>query len=207
MKKRNFIVSGLSALAIMVAFTQCDGNKATNTTSDNSTPAGSVSDLKIAYVEIDSLLNNYNLCKDLNEAMIKKQENVEVTLKEKMKSLDNEMRDFERKYQNHVFTPERAQQEQNRLIKKRQDLEALHQRLMGELQQESDKNNIQLRDSINAYLKEYNKTKGYNLIINNAGFNNLLYADPALNITQEVIDGLNKRYTPAKAEQSHPNSY
>lgn len=200
MKKRNFIVSGLSALAIMVAFTQCDGNKATNTTSNNSTPAGSVSDLKIAYVEIDSLLNNYNLCKDLNEAMIKKQENVEVTLKEKMKSLDNEMRDFERKYQNHVFTPERAQQEQNRLIKKRQDLEALHQRLMGELQQESDKNNIQLRDSINAYLKEYNKTKGYNLIINNAGFNNLLYADPALNITQEVIDGLNKRYTPAKAE-------
>ncbi|CDD82013.1 MULTISPECIES: OmpH family outer membrane protein [Bacteroidaceae] len=200
MKKRNFIVSGLSALAIMVAFTQCDGNKAANTTSDNSTPAGSVSDLKIAYVEIDSLLNNYNLCKDLNEAMIKKQENVEVTLKEKMKSLDNEMRDFERKYQNHVFTPERAQQEQNRLIKKRQDLEALHQRLMGELQQESDKNNIQLRDSINAYLKEYNKTKGYNLIINNAGFNNLLYADPALNITQEVIDGLNKRYTPAKAE-------
>lgn len=199
MKKRNFIVSGLSALAIMVAFTQCDGNKAANTTSDNSTPAGSVSDLKIAYVEIDSLLNNYNLCKDLNEAMIKKQENVEVTLKEKMKSLDNEMRDFERKYQNHVFTPERAQQEQNRLIKKRQDLEALHQRLMGELQQESDKNNIQLRDSINAYLKEYNKTKGYNLIINNAGFNNLLYADPALNITQEVIDGLNKRYTPAKA--------
>lgn len=200
MKKRNFIVSGLSALAIMVAFTQCDGNKAANTTSDNSTPAGSVSDLKIAYVEIDSLLNNYNLCKDLNEAMIKKQENVEVTLKEKMRSLDNEMRDFERKYQNHVFTPERAQQEQNRLIKKRQDLEALHQRLMGELQQESDKNNIQLRDSINAYLKEYNKTKGYNLIINNAGFNNLLYADPALNITQEVIDGLNKRYTPAKAE-------
>ena len=200
MKKRNFIVSGLSALAIMVAFTQCDGNKAANTTSDNSTPAGSVSDLKIAYVEIDSLLNNYNLCKDLNEAMIKKQENVEVTLKEKMKSLDNEMRDFERKYQNHVFTPERAQQEQNRLIKKRQDLEALHQRLMGELQQESDKNNIRMRDSINAYLKEYNKTKGYNLIINNAGFNNLLYADPALNITQEVIDGLNKRYTPAKAE-------
>ena len=86
------------------------------------------------------------------------------------------------------------------MLKKRQDLEALHQRLMGELQQESDKNNIQLRDSINAYLKEYNKDKKYSLIINNAGFNNLLYADPAFNITQEVIDGLNKRYVPAKSE-------
>lgn len=201
MKRKNFILNGLSALAMMVAFTQCNGNDAASTTAGNSTPAATNgSGLKIAYVEIDSLLSNYNLCKDLNETMIKKQENVEVTLKEKMKSLDNEVRDFERKYQNHVFTPERAQQEQNRLLKKRQDLEALHQRLMGELQQESDKNNIQLRDSINAYLKEYNKTKGYNLIINNAGSNNLLYADPALNITQEVIDGLNKRYTPAQSE-------
>lgn len=200
MKRMNFIVNGLSALAIVAAFAQCDGNKGADTATSNAAPAGGVSDLKIAYVEIDSLLNNYNLCKDLNETMIKKQENVEVTLKEKMKDLDNEVRDFERKYQNNVFTPERAQQEQNRLIKKRQDLEALHQRLMGELQQENDKNSIRLRDSINAYLKEYNKDRKYSLIINNAGFNNLLYADPALNITQEVIEGLNKRYVPAKAE-------
>lgn len=200
MKRMNFIVNGLSALAIVAAFAQCDGNKGADTATSNAAPAGGVSDLKIAYVEIDSLLSNYNLCKDLNETMIKKQENVEVTLKEKMKDLDNEVRDFERKYQNNVFTPERAQQEQNRLIKKRQDLEALHQRLMGELQQENDKNSIRLRDSINAYLKEYNKDRKYSLIINNAGFNNLLYADPALNITQEVIDGLNKRYVPAKAE-------
>lgn len=200
MKSKNFIVNGLFALFLAAAFAQCDGNNAINAPASNSTPTAGTSDLKIAYVEIDSLLNNYNLCKDLNEAMIKKQENVEVTLKEKMKSLDSEVRDFERKYQNNVFTPERAQQEQNRLLKKRQDLEALHQRLMGELQQESDKNNIQLRDSINAYLKEYNKDKKYSLIINNAGFNNLLYADPAFNITQEVIDGLNKRYVPAKAE-------
>ncbi len=200
MKRMNFIVNGLSALAIVAAFAQCDGNKGADTATNNAAPAGGVSDLKIAYVEIDSLLSNYNLCKDLNETMIKKQENVEVTLKEKMKDLDNEVRDFERKYQNNVFTPERAQQEQNRLIKKRQDLEALHQRLMGELQQENDKNSIRLRDSINAYLKEYNKDRKYSLIINNAGFNNLLYADPALNITQEVLEGLNKRYVPAKAE-------
>lgn len=200
MKKTNLILNGISALAIIAMFTQCSNNQAANTATSNQTTSAGVSDLKVAYVEIDSLLTNYNLCKDLNETMIKKQENVEATLKEKMKSLDNEVRDFERKYQNHVFTPERAQQEQNRLLKKRQDLEALHQRLMTELQQESDKNNIQLRDSINAYLKEYNKTKGYSLIINNAGSNNLLYADPSLNITQEVIEGLNKRYTPAKSE-------
>ena len=54
-----------------------------------------------------------------------------------------------------------------------------------------------LRDSINVFLKEYNKTKGYNLILSNTGFDNLLYADSSFNITQEIIDGLNARYTSA----------
>lgn len=46
------------------------------------------------------------------------------------------------------------------------------------------------------FLKEYNKTKGYNLIISNTSFDNLLYADSTLNITKEIVDGLNARYTP-----------
>lgn len=198
MKKKNFIVNGLLALAVMTAFTQCDNNKGTTTNTGNAAPTGGVSELKIAYVEIDSLLTQYNFCKDLNEAMMRKQENVNATLNEKMKALDNEVREFERKYNNHVFTPERAQQEQARLLKMRQDLEAQHQRLMAELQQENDKNSMQLRDSINSFLKEYNKTKGYSLIISNTGADNLLYAVPSLNITKEIIEGLNKRYVPAE---------
>lgn len=198
MKKKNFIVNGLLALAVMTAFTQCDNNKGTTTNTGNAAPTGGVSELKIAYVEIDSLLTQYNFCKDLNEAMMRKQGNVNATLNEKMKALDNEVREFERKYNNHVFTPERAQQEQARLLKMRQDLEAQHQRLMAELQQENDKNSMQLRDSINSFLKEYNKTKGYSLIISNTGADNLLYADPSLNITKEIIEGLNKRYVPAE---------
>lgn len=198
MKKKNFIVNGLLALTVMTAFTQCDNNKGTTTNTGNAAPTGGVSELKIAYVEIDSLLTQYNFCKDLNEAMMRKQENVNATLNEKMKALDNEVREFERKYNNHVFTPERAQQEQARLLKMRQDLEAQHQRLMAELQQENDKNSMQLRDSINSFLKEYNKTKGYSLIISNTGADNLLYADPSLNITKEIIEGLNKRYVPAE---------
>ena len=198
MKKKNFIVNGLLALAVMTAFTQCDNNKGTTTNTGNAAPTGGVSELKIAYVEIDSLLTQYNSCKDLNVAMMRKQENVNATLNEKMKALDNEVREFERKYNNHVFTPERAQQEQARLLKMRQDLEAQHQRLMAELQQENDKNSMQLRDSINSFLKEYNKAKGYSLIISNTGADNLLYADPSLNITKEIIEGLNKRYVPAE---------
>ena len=63
---------------------------------------------------------------------------------------------------------------------------------------ENEKNNLQLRDSINAFLKEYNKGKKYDLILSNTGFDNLLYADSAYNITQEILEGLNARYVSPK---------
>ena len=66
------------------------------------------------------------------------------------------------------------------------------------LMEENNKNSLQFRDSINAFLKEYNKTHGYSLIFSNTGFDNLLYADSAFNITEEIVNGLNARYSPVK---------
>ena len=78
-------------------------------------------------------------------------------------------------------------------MKKRQDLEDLQERLSNELAVESNKNNILFRDSINVYIKEYNKQKGYNVILSRLG-DNILYIDSDMNITHEIIEGLNARY-------------
>ena len=99
-------------------------------------------------------------------------------------------------------TRERAEQEQMRLMKQQQELQALQQKLSDELASENQKNSLQLRDSINSFLKIYNQNKGYDLIISNTGFDNLLYANPAYNITQEIIDGLNARYTPSSVKNN-----
>jgi len=156
--------------------------------------------MKIAYVEIDTLLAKYNYCVDLNEAMVKKSENVRLTLNQKAKDLDRQKQEFQTKVQNNAYlTQERAQQEYNRIAKLEQDLQNLGNKLQSELMSENEKNSLQLRDSINAFLKEYNKTKGYSMIISNTGFDNLLYADSIYNITREILDGLNARYSsPAK---------
>ncbi len=82
-------------------------------------------------------------------------------------------------------------------MKQQQDLQDLQQKLSEELAAENQKNSLQLRDSINSFLQIYNLDKGYDLIISNTGFDNLLYANPAYNITQEIIAGLNARYTPS----------
>ena len=155
--------------------------------------------MKIAYVEIDSLLTKYRFWNDLNELMIQKEENIRTTLNEKAKSRDAAMRDFQRKYENNGFvSQESAQQQQARLMKQQQELQQLQEKLSKELADENQKNSLQLRDSINSFLKIYNKTKGYSLIISNTGFDNLLYADQAFNITSEIVDGLNARYSSAK---------
>ena len=195
MKRLNYLVNGLAALALIVLFSQCAG-KADNQAANASTQAAGLSGMKIAYVEIDTLLAKYNYCVDLNEAMVKKSENVRLTLNQKAKDLDRQKQEFQTKVQNNAYlTQERAQQEYNRIAKLEQDLQNLGNKLQSELMSENEKNSLQLRDSINAFLKEYNKTRGYSMIISNAGFYNLLYADSIYNITREVLEGLNARYS------------
>ena len=197
MKKMKFILNGLMVLTFGLMFAQCAGN-------DNAAPAqapaagatGS-SNMKIAFVEIDSLLSKYNFCTDLTEEMIRKEENARTTLNEKGKKLEAEAKEFDRKLQNNGFASiERAEQERARLLKQQQELQELQQRLTNELAAENQKNSLAFRDSINSFLKEYNKSKGYDLIISNTAFDNLLYGNPAYNITDEIAEGLNARYNP-----------
>lgn len=197
MKSFKTIAIALCASAFVLTFTQCNNTPQQPAVATQVACEGA-SSLKIAYVDIDTLLTNYNLWKDLNEDMIRKEENVRVTLNEKAQDLQNDIEEFERKLNNNGFaTRERAESEQSRILKKRQDLEELQERLSNELAIESNKNNVLFRDSINSFINQYNKQKGYNVILSRLG-DNILYIDAEMNITQEVIDGLNARYKAGK---------
>lgn len=203
MKKTNGFRIALFAFATMLFFTQCakeqsaqqGSNDATNTT----TTAAEKS-IKIAFVDIDSLLAKYEFSIIVNKEMLRKEEDMRMKLAEKAKALQADYDDFQKKLQNNVYaTRERAEEEQARILKQKEALEKLEQRLIGELSAESQKNNITLHDSINSFLKAYNAEKKFDLILSRVG-DNLLYANDALNITEEVINGLNARYTPATKE-------
>jgi outer membrane protein len=193
----NHLINVMAAIAIVVLFSQCtkktDGVDTVNT---KAIPAGS---LKIAYVQMDTLLTKYNLCKDLNEAMVKKEENSRLVLNQKANQLAKDKQDFETKYKNNAFlSQERAQQEYNRLMKMEQDLQALQNKLQNEFANENQKLNIQVRDSINAFIKAFNKTNKFNIILTNTGMDVILYADKTMDVTLPVLDGLNKRYAASK---------
>ena len=144
MKKMKYILNGFLTLAFALMFTQCTDQKEA---SNNSQVVATVSgNMKIAYVEIDSLLTKYRFWNDLNELMIQKEENIRTTLNEKAKDLDNDMREFQRKLENNGFvSPERAEQERVRIVQKQQKLQELQEKLTNELQMENQKNSLQLR--------------------------------------------------------------
>ena len=103
------------------------------------------------------------------------------------------MANFQQKVQQNAYTREQAEAINAGLQKQGNDLQVLNQRLSTEFQNETDKFNKALRDSIQHYLAVYNKDKKYSIIFSKQG-DNLLYADKAYDITNEIIAGLNKAY-------------
>ena len=179
--------------ASLFTFTQCTNNAPTTATETEAVKSEATG-IRVAYVNLDTLMNMYNLAQDINKEMMRKEENIKMTLTEKAKALQADQADFERKYKNNVYaTQERAQQEYNRIMKKEQDIVKLEQSLYAEYEKEGLEKNIALRDSINKFIVEYNNEKGYDYILTRIG-DNILFANEAYNITQEVVDGLNKKY-------------
>ena len=155
-------------------------------------------ELKIAYVEVDSIMTQYKFCKDYSLILQKKGQNIQNTLAAKQQQLQAAAANFQQKVQQNAYTREQAEGIQAGLQKQSNDLQALDQRLSNEFQVETAKYNNALRDSIQHFLAAYNKDKKYSLILSKAG-DNLLYADKAYDITNEVIAGLNKAYKPTAA--------
>ena len=158
---------------------------------DNGTAAGG---LKIAFVEVDSLMTQYEFCKEFTLVLQKKSNNARNTLNQKGQQLQSAAANFQQKLQNNGFTSrEQAESQQAAIQRQQQSLGELQARLENELASETQKYNEALRDSLMHFLDAYNKDKKYDLILTKQG-DNILYAAKRFDITNDVINGLNKRY-------------
>lgn len=192
MRKKQFIYAGVLAGVMALSLNSC--NQKPQQESEKKKTEATENAQKIGYVEIDTLMSQYNFCKDYTLLMNKKGENIRNTLANKERSLHNQAAELQKKYESNAFTTrDQLERAQMSLAKQQQDLQALNDQLMTEFANEQNKYNNQLRDSIQAFLKEYNKTKKFDIIISKAG-DNLLYANPKYDITKDVVKGLNKRY-------------
>ncbi len=153
------------------------------------------SDYPVAYVNVAMLqesLQKFDFYKKWNEKLLQKEAESTNKLKSEQKRLQAELEVFQQKYQAGGFlTKESLEQEQNRLMKKDQDLQAMQMRLEQEFANEQIKLTNQLMDTIDTFFKTYNRDGRYKLIINRA---EVLYADTTMDITQDVLSKMDERY-------------
>lgn len=191
--KKNIILSVALAAATTMGLVSCDKS---SPKMDDKTPASAQKSgecAKIAYVEVDSIMTQYKFCKEYSKILETKGNNIQKTLAAKQQQLQAAAANFQQKIQQNAYTREQAEAIQAGLQKQNNDLQVLNQRLSAEFQTETENFNKALHDSLQHYLAFYNKDKKYSLIFSKQG-DNLLYADKAYDITNEVVTGLNKAY-------------
>ena len=148
----------------------------------------------VAYVILDSLMQNYEYYKLLEkqyEALVKKEDNL---LQQKAAAFEKEVSEFQYNAQNGLITSRAAETKQMELQNKQEQLMQLQQSKGAELAQHEQALMSQLVDSVKATIKIYNADNRFEIILNNAFNSNILYATESLNITQDILSLMNKRY-------------
>ncbi|WP_129717820.1 OmpH family outer membrane protein [Pedobacter sp. SYP-B3415] len=200
MKRRTLNVFGIFAAAAMIsAFAACKNEtpKTTSTTAKTEGAAPVSASDKIVFVNSDSLLNKYDYYKDLKSKFDGKSKNAQSDLTAKGQAFQREVAQYQQQAQ--TLSADQRKATEERLARKQQELQAYQQNAGAAFQNEQAQENEKLYDRVADYLKKYAKDKGYKMVMSyTRGNGTILFADESLDVTSEVIKGLNEDYKKAK---------
>jgi len=197
MKRVNLILNIVLVFAVGVLFVLhfTDEEKLSpDQTEKKSTESINTGMGEMAYINIDTLMNNMDMFFDLRSKLVDKQKNSEAELNSRSKDFEKSATDFQEKVKKGLITRSRAQEIEQELYQEQQNLINLKDKLSQELAEEEQVMNRQLVYYITDYLKEYNKENKYQFIISNSLAGPLLYASDKQDITNYVVEGINAMY-------------
>lgn len=154
-------------------------------------------DLKIAYINSDSVLKHYDYLKVNRDQLEAKTKKMDSDYRNRAVGLQNEITAYQRNVSSMTLGQARAAEED--LGKKQQNLQLYQQSLQQQLMQEETKLNKELYDRITAFLKKYGEDKGLQVVLKFDPTSDVLYGGAGLDITPDVIKGLNEAYQVEKA--------
>jgi len=145
-----------------------------------------------AYVNVDSLLNNYDYFKATRTQLEDRRKKLETEIAGRTRTLENEVVSAQRKA--NTMTLEQAQMTEQNLRRKEQELVRYQNDAARQLAQEEQQKNEELINNISLYLKKHTEDKPYKIVFGYSKGGGILYATDSLDITQEVLKGLNQDY-------------
>lgn len=194
MKNLSLILNAVLLVAVIILYVlhfSAPKAHSTSSTSDTSTV-----NLKLAYINSDSVLKHYDYLKVNREQLEAKTKKMDQELRTRTVGLQNEITAYQRNVSGMTLGQARAAEED--LGKKQQNLQLYQQSLQQQLMQEEAKLNKELYDRITGFLKEYGQEKGLQVVLKFDPTSDVLYGGAGLDITEDVIKGLNESYQTEK---------
>ena len=199
MKKFTLIFNIVLALAVVALFvlhfTSKSGKSAVASNGKTETSTELSANFTAAWVNVDTVLNSYDMYFDMRKELEVNSRKLEAELNAKSRTFEKEAMDFQDKVQKGLVTRSEAQQLQTTLANKEQELYRLRDEMRMQLAEEEQVKLRKIQNSITEFLKEYNEDKGYHIILSSTFGGPMLYGHPALDITNDVVKGLNEKYS------------
>lgn len=201
MKKTTLIFSTLALLAGAAALTSCQ-----NQTPAASTEAASENITKgaIVYFNLDRILNEYDMANDLSSVLQTKLESVDQEITRRGNKLQSDVNAFQEKMDKGLLTRSTAEAQNEKLQKQQNDFQNYYAQKQQEMQEEQAVTMNQIADAIKTFIDKFNEEKQYAMIIATQGDilpSPVVAGDPELDITDEILEGLNAEYVQTKNEK------
>lgn len=198
MKNASLALNGVLLIAVAILYYLHFSSGKTETVNSESINPG---ELTVAYINSDSVLKHYDFFKVNAEKFETKGKKLDQDLQNRAQSLQNDISAYQRNYGSMTIGQAKAVEED--LAKKRQNLELYQRSLEQELMEEQAKMNEELYKKVTDYLKVYAQDKQLQIVLKFNPSSDLLYGGQSVDITTDVISGLNESY---KNEQAKPNA-
>ena len=200
MKKLPLIINAILIVAVAVLYVLHFSPKKTSTpfVADESSLAAQAASGGIVYINIDSVLNNYEMYTDIMTELQNKLSTKEAELQSKQRRFEKSVTDFQNKIGKGLVTRSEAAEIEQNLQVEQQSLMQLQQQMQYELAEEEQVAQRKVLNSIMEYLKTLENEQHFQFVLGNTFGGNVLYANDNLNISEAVINGLNTAYLATK---------
>jgi outer membrane protein len=190
-KNLSLILNGILIIAVAFLyydeFADSDDAEETSDTSELS-----LENVSIAYVNSDTLLTNYDYYGEVSEKLDAKRLQLQQEYTRRAEGLQKQIEDYQRTMTNLTIAQARAVEED--LGRKRQNLMQYQETISQNLMREEAAITQELYEKVSSYLKTYGDKNNLQVVLTYSAGSGLLYANDALNITDQVISGLNSLY-------------
>ncbi|PCJ25539.1 MAG: hypothetical protein COA97_07670 [Flavobacteriales bacterium] len=156
---------------------------------------------KIGYLNVDSLQANYKLYAELINKLKRREKKYEKELSIKSAAFEGKVRDFQNKAP--TMTQFEGQIKQKELAEEEQKLYKMRDDFAVKFQNEEAKLNDEFQKNVKDFIKKFNESSNYNIIIGASQVGNIvLDYNEGINITNDIVVGLNELYDQKQAEKN-----